>query len=366
MTQSAETEPETKAAPFEAIYFDGRSNQKRQVELVFGPALEISENGVFLAAWAYSDIRRLDSPKGLMRLRAITAPELARLELHTPALQDQILNFCRLLEGDGYREISTRSIVGWSLVAAASIGGMIWFGVPYAADRIAPLIPLSWEKRLGDAADHQTRSIFKGKTCQASKGAQALGKLSARLQAAANLYLPATIEVISSKTPNAFALPGGKVYLFSELLAKSESQDEISGVLAHELGHLQHRDHLRRLIANGGGAYLFGLLFGDVTGAGALIFASRTLFNAAHSRGAEAEADVFAAQTMERLGRPSKAMGSLLLRITGRESDGLFTILHDHPLSEDRLEQLSRLDKGATGPALLTDEEWKALKAICE
>ena len=99
---------------------------------------------------------------------------------------------------------------------------------------------------------------------------------------------------------------------------------------------------------------------------GALIFASKTLFNAAHSRGAEAEADVFAAQTMERLGRSSKAMGSLLLRVTGRESDELFTILHDHPLSEDRLEQLSRLDKGATGPALLMDEEWKALKAICD
>jgi predicted Zn-dependent protease len=59
-------------------------------------------------------------------------------------------------------------------------------------------------------------------------------------------------------------------------------------------------------------------------------------------------------------------MGTLLLRVTGREKDGVFTILHDHPLSEDRLERLSRLDKGATGPAVLMDEEWKALKAICE
>ncbi len=225
MTQSAEVEPATHAAPFEAIYFDGRSNQKRQVELVFGPALEISENGVFLAAWAYSDIRRLDAPKGSMRLRAITAPELARLELHNPALQEQILNACRLLDGDGYREISTRSIVGWSLVAAASIGGMIWFGVPYAADRIAPLIPLSWEKRLGDAADHQTRSIFKGKTCQASKGAQALDEVSAYCETdVVNTYRVFLIHelFVGSLTQETYAASEDNLrqYLFTRMSAK--------------------------------------------------------------------------------------------------------------------------------------------------
>jgi Zn-dependent protease with chaperone function len=45
--------------------------------------------------------------------------------------------------------------------------------------------------------------------------------------------------------PNAFALPGGKVYLFDGLLAKAENPDEIAGVLAHELGHLKHRDGIR-------------------------------------------------------------------------------------------------------------------------
>jgi predicted Zn-dependent protease len=41
------------------------------------------------------------------------------------------------------------------------------------------------------------------------------------------------------------ALPGGKVYLFSGLLARAENADEIAGVLAHELGHLRHRDGTR-------------------------------------------------------------------------------------------------------------------------
>ena len=52
--------------------------------------------------------------------------------------------------------------------------------------------------------------------------------------------------------------------------------DEIAGVLAHELGHLKHRDNMRGLIYNGGTSFLIGLLFGDITGSSALIFASRS------------------------------------------------------------------------------------------
>jgi predicted Zn-dependent protease len=162
----------------------------------------------------------------------------------------------------------------------------------------------------------------------------------------------------------AFALPGGKVYLFNGLLAKAENADEIAGVLAHELGHLKHRDNMRGLIHNGGTSFLIGLLFGDVTGSGALIFASRTMVPASHSRAAEQNADDFAIDIMHRLGRPTKPMGELLFRVTGKEGKGL-SIISSHPLTEDRLAQMSREDRPASGPPLLTQEEWKALKLIC-
>ena len=58
-------------------------------------------------------------------------------------------------------------------------------------------------------------------------------------------------------------------------------------------------------------------------------------------------------------------MGELLLRVTGNEKDGFLTILHDHPLSEDKLAKLSAADK-ATADPVLTDDEWKALKTICD
>ena len=69
--------------------------------------------------------------------------------------------------------------------------------------------------------------------------------------------------------------PAGR-YVTSGLLLKAKSPDELAGVIAHELGHQQHRDMLRKLMHDGGVAFLVGLLFGSVTGGAAIIYASKS------------------------------------------------------------------------------------------
>ncbi|WP_457795862.1 M48 family metallopeptidase [Methylocystis sp. S23] len=350
-----------------ACYFDGRAGKRRAVGLVFGPALEIMEDGALLAAWPYAEVRRLPPPGGVMRIRALGAPKGAWLEIDDPATQAEVERHCPLLAGEkAPPNPEGRKRLAYGLAAAALFGAFLWGGVPRMAGIIAPVIPDAWEKKLGESADEEVRKSFSGKSCAAPAGAAALRKISQRLQEASHLRLPATIEAISSKTPNAFALPGGKVYLLSGLLDKAQSQDEIAGVLAHELGHLEHRDHLRRIIATGGTALLVGLVFGDVSGGAAMVVVGNSILNAAHSRENETQADAFAAQTMAALGRPAKPMGELLIRITGENEGGPLSILQDHPLSEDRLARLARANKSETAAPLLSVEEWKALKAICE
>ncbi|PPD45529.1 MAG: metalloendopeptidase [Methylocystis sp.] len=351
-----------------ATYFDGYADRRRAVELVFGPALEIVEDGDLLAAWPYAEVRRLPPPGGMMRLKALGAPKGARVEVDDAWTRAEIQRHCPLLAGE--REapnLEGRKRLAYGAAAAALFGAFLWGGVPRMAGIIAPVIPVEWEKKLGEATDEEVRKTLSGKSCAAPRGAEALAKVSKRLQDASHLRLPATIETIESKTPNAFALPGGKVYLLSGLLDKARSQDEVIGVLAHELGHLEHRDHMRRIIAAGGTALLVSLVFGDVSGGAAMIVVGNSLLNAAHSRENEAEADAFAARTLEQIGRPAKPLGELLVRITNEDggSDTL-AILHDHPLSEARLAKLAAEDKGMLAPALLTDAEWKALKAICD
>ena len=348
-----------------AIYFDGSSNRRRTVTLTFSDALEIGELSQPSTRWSYADIRRADGPPGTLRVTCLAAPGLARLEIRDAATAAALAARCAQLDERLPGRHSVGAIVGWSLAAAVSIVAVILFVVPFAADRLAPLIPPALERRIGDVADQQMTSLFGGRLCQSPAGQAAWSKLVERVRDAAALNVPISSAVISTGVPNAFALPGGKIYLLSGLLAKAENADEIAGVLAHELGHLRHRDSMRELIYNGGTSFLIGLLFGDVTGSGALIFASRSMVTASYSREAEEGADTFSIEVMHRLGRPTKAMGELMFRITGKEVDKTLSILASHPLTEDRLQRMREADRPVSGPPLLREDEWAALKAIC-
>jgi Zn-dependent protease with chaperone function len=212
----------------------------------------------------------------------------------------------------------------------------------------------------------QVKTIFRGAACTDPAGQAAFSKLVNTLRDVAGLDDDAmTAGVLRTPVPNAFALPGGKVYVLSALIDKADTSDELAGILAHELGHLKHHDNMRGLIYNGGTSFLIGLLFGDVTGSSAVIFASRSVVEASYSREAETAADTFAIEIMHKLGRSPKPAAELMFRITGKEGGGFATILASHPLTEDRLARMTKEDRPASGPPLLTDKEWQARTGIC-
>jgi predicted Zn-dependent protease len=351
-----------------AVFFDGQSSRRHAVTLAFRDRLEIAEpgaaDGLPLASWPYDAVRRVDGPEGTLRLACTAAPPLARLELRDAA-RTEILHLCRGLDGPG----STATVAVWriaaaSLAAATVIVAMAWFGMPLLANRLAIVMPYSWEMQLGDAIDPRVRALF-GDTCARPQGAAALHKLVARIQTAAELPIRPDPVVLQSKMANAFALPGGRVYLLSRLLSVSTTPDELAGVLSHEFGHVAHRDGLRRLIRDGGSAFLVGLMFGDVTGSGAVLMAGRMALSATYSRADEERADAFAVSVLHRLGRPTAPLGALLQRITGPSREEAPSLLRDHPITPQRKALLDAENLAPTGPVLLDDSEWQDLKRIC-
>jgi Zn-dependent protease with chaperone function len=356
------------AAPARApvTYLDGTSSRRRDVSLKLADRCDILDGEDVIASWPYADIRRADGPAGTLRTMCVSAPLLARLEIRDPALAAEFERRCPSLDADLPGAKGVAVIVGWSVAALVSIVLMVLFVVPLAADRLTPLIPYAVEKRIGEVADKQVKVIFDGKQCENPAGMAAFRKLVDMLRQAGDVDATADAAVISNEIANAIALPGGKIYVFEGLLAKAENVDELAGVLAHELGHVKNRDGLRNLIYNGGTSFLIGLLFGDVTGSSAIIFASRELFQASHSREAERTADQTTIDVMRKLGRSPKPMGEFLLRVTGKEKGKGLALISSHPLSEDRLARMSQQDSQPTAPPLLTAAEWAALKAICK
>jgi hypothetical protein len=363
--QGPENTPAASGPSGPAIYFDGATSRRRLVTLAFKDQLELHEPPDTTTRWSYDDIRRADGPAGILRVSCVSAPALARLEIRDAAVAAELAARCPRLDENIPGRHGVGAIIGWSLAAAVSIVAVVVFGVPLAADRLAPFVPAPLERRLGDVAEGQVKVMFGGKTCTNAAGQAAFNKLMTALREAAGMDTSIKSAVLLTPIPNAFALPGAKVYLLNGLLAKAENPDEIAGVLAHELGHLRHRDATRNLIYNGGTSFLIGLLFGDITGSGALIFASRSLVTLSYSREAEYNADTFAIDVMHRLGRSPKPMGELMYRVTGKQVDKSLSILSNHPLTEDRLKRMSEEDRPPSGPPLLTPEEWTSLKAIC-
>ena len=351
----------------QALYLDGRAARKRSVLLAFQTdGMAILEDGVELAFWRYDELRPAEAPKGVMRLSATGAPELARLEVPDEHVAKAIEVRCGDLGRRRNRsEIATLKIVAWSLAAAVSLVITVVYLIPLFAERLAPFVPIAVEERLGEAVDSQVLALFGGEACEGSAGAAALATLTRQLEAEADLPMPATVAVLPTDTVNAIALPGGRVYVFNGLLELAENPDELAGVVAHELGHVAGRDGLKKLLQTSGSAFLLGLLFGDVTGGGAIVFGAQAMIDSSYSREVETEADAFAAELMRSLGRPPSALGTMLGRL-GHGGPEALAFLSSHPVTADRIEALEAAGTPAPdGAPLLTDAEWRSLKAIC-
>ncbi|QNA98397.1 M48 family metallopeptidase [Massilia sp. Se16.2.3] len=102
-----------------------------------------------------------------------------------------------------------------------------------------------------------------------------------------------------STVPNAVVVPGGTIYVFAGLFEHVQSENGLAFVLAHELSHLAHRDHLRAL---GRGIVLYGLATlatGDGSALAGVLAPVQQAGEASYSRGREAAADATALQVLQ-------------------------------------------------------------------
>lgn len=146
------------------------------------------------------------------------------------------------------------------------------------------------------------------------------------------------------KTVNAFATPGGHIYVYSGLVLEAGNEAELAGVMAHETGHEVGR-HVERAIVN---AYGLQALTAAALGRNpspALELAAGvagTGIMRAHSRSEENEADEYGAQFISRLDYDPHAMITFFEKLQTREGSTprAFRWLSTHPLTRDRIAHL--------------------------
>jgi Zn-dependent protease with chaperone function len=324
--------------------------------------------------WAYDRVREMGDGAVALRLgrEEHGADTGERLEIADTAAAGPVRRHCAFLAGD--RQAGRRTllaITGWSLAAVVSLALLVVYGVPALADRIAPMVPWSTEVRLGQAVEGEALRSLAGPSARlcgegvASFGRQSLDRLVSRLSSGAALPGELWVSVVDSPVRNAFALPGGRILLFRGLIETAKGPDEVAGVLAHEIGHVVHRDAMRRMIHAGGLSFVVGTVLGDFTGAGALVIATKFLLGNSYSRQAETEADLFAAEAMARAGGDVTALARFLERVASMPGERRMELLLSHPVTEDRVRAIVAMARGTPRRPTLDADEWNALRTIC-
>ena len=359
------------------IFFDGLTSARHDAVVALTEAgLRIASlDGQLLAEWPYDEIEDLPAPDKVLRLGRRGSAALARLEVLDGPFAAAIDARAAHVDRSGTAQRRQRSsVVGWSVIAVGALVAVGALAVPAIAERLAPLMPAALERKLGDAVELKVRRALDthhagagfecGSAPSERAGRAALDRIVTRLAAAAALSVPLRTVVIRRDEANALALPGGEILVFRGLIAKAGNADEVAGVLAHEIGHIAHRDGTKTVLQAGGVSLLFGMLLGDFIGGGAVVLAARSVLQSSYSRQAEAAADAYGAALMNKAGGDARALAVILGKIGGATEPGM-DILLDHPDTKARIAAIDRIARPRATRPFLDAMEWMALKRVC-
>jgi predicted Zn-dependent protease len=174
-----------------------------------------------------------------------------------------------------------------------------------------------------------------------------LGRVASRIKAVADDQYgrPLRFVLVHESEPNAFAVPGGTIYVTDALFRFVRNADELAAVLCHETSHEIHHDAIATRAQHERAATI-------VEGVGALTRLNRTLLGvegenlayaietSSYSRDVERRADFKGAMTCAAAGFNPWGMVWLFHAFERADTGGALEVLADHPTDEDRISDL--------------------------
>ncbi|MGM9482711.1 M48 family metallopeptidase [Roseateles sp. NT4] len=326
-----------------ADWFDGRSARARPVEVwLEGATLHYGEHSVAVSALTWPERQRHGQRQILL-----------------PA--GGLLSFADAPAFDVWAKASGRGdsvVVQWQqswrlalmsvVLLVAGLTAAYRWGLPWAVDKAVDATPLSAERAFGE----QVLSRLDGDWLKHSKldAEQQQGWrqrwADALTRARAEVPVPQRFEIHfraggKALGPNAFALPGGDIVITDELLELlADEPDAVMTVLAHEIGHVQHRHGLRLMLRAGAVSIVASVIIGDFSAL--LASAPAVLAGNAYSRDNEREADQYGRSLARAGGADTSRMAVFFERLAEKhkatvENSPLAIAISTHPADEERV-----------------------------
>lgn len=186
------------------------------------------------------------------------------------------------------------------------------------------------EQYLKDKSEHFDRT---------SKDAKRVNKIGQRLVAKLGKTPYHFNFVISPRQDvNAYAVPGGAVVIFKGLLKQVKNDDELAGVIGHEIAHVVHRDSLKQIVHNAGiGIGLEIITAGRAQQFQVLLGSAKNMDQLKYSRDEETAADLTGVELAMQAGYSPDAVTALFDRVFSPKDSKLLAFASDHPMTEERI-----------------------------
>ncbi len=328
-----------------ARYYDGRTSQACDVRLSFfmDDSISLLGEGVSLR-FRLSELNIADRLGNTPR--SIDLPNGGKCEVADNDALDAVLAQHRLVQkGDLLHRLESRLI--YVVIAVVVTGVFSWgtisYGIPWFAEHAAYALPHSVDRQLGQGTlKVLDRTLFSGSRLDEAHRAVLQQRFT---EVTAGLPDGDTYRLVfrhSDKVgANAFALPSGIVVVTDALVELSGSDDEVIAVLAHEVGHLEHRHSLRMVMQDSAVALVVATVTGDPFSSSTLAAALPTiLVHARYSREFETEADDYAYDFLVSHQIPTRAFADMLTRLGGEgETSAAEAFLSSHPGTRERLQR---------------------------
>ena len=203
------------------------------------------------------------------------------------------------------------------------------------------LVPKKWDADITETLDDELKSM--GEICHSPRVEENLQKILSSLREEDSAY-QYKIRLIKSDVENAFALPGGQIVFLTKTLSNAKSYAEIAGIMAHEIGHVEHRHGIQQLSRYMSLRLILGLMFG--MGDESLLIQGATDLGAVllllkYSRDHETEADEYGAERMMKTGISLAHLSQFFKRLQKSEGHAAYDqvpgFLLTHPQDADRI-----------------------------
>lgn len=329
-------------------YYDGKSSKFELAKLQTAAQIWIisfqdGEGFLQQKIWKVADINRESITFGENLTVKYGSFPYESIEIDSPKAIDYLQDsFPQIFSA---KEISFFLRKGWSglLAAIALSGGFIFlfykYIIPEVAYAFAETLPKEYEEKIGESLLTSQNWLLEVDSTKS----KALNQYAKNIDFNSNYRL--RFYVSNEDIVNAYALPGGFVVVYQGLLNKMKTEEELAGLLAHEVIHINNK-HTTKSMFKSLANYLFiSIILSDINAVSNIIIENtNAVSNLSFSRSLEKEADLDGLEVLQRNRINPEGMILLMKRLK-EEAPGLpsqMKFLSSHPLTEERIAYLKK------------------------